>query len=33
MTGIGPIGDGGLIAGADDDGSGIMTVDPPVPPE
>jgi len=34
MTGISPTGGCGAIAGADDGGSGIMTVvDPPVPPE
>ena len=33
MTGTGPVGDSGLIAGADDSGSGIMVVALPVPPE
>ena len=33
MTGIGPTGGGGAIAGADDGASGMMVVDPPAPPE
>jgi len=35
MTGTGSTGNDGLIAGADDGGSGMATVvdDPPVPPE
>jgi len=34
MTGGGPTGDGGLIAGAADDGAlGMVVVDPPDPPE
>ena len=33
MTGIGPMGGGGAVIGADGGGSGTMTVDPPVPPK
>jgi len=33
MTGIGLTGDGGLIAGADDGGSGMTGMDPPAPSE
>ena len=31
ITGIGPMWGGGAVAGADDDGSGMTAVDPPVP--
>jgi len=33
MIGGGPTGDGGLIAGAADDGSGMLIADPPPAPE
>jgi len=33
MNGIGPMGGGGAVTGADGGGSGITTVGPPVPPE
>ena len=33
ITGIGPTVGGGTVTGADDGGSGIVIVDPPVPPE